>query len=622
MALYRQVNRYNKRSMVAHYVRTHRSSRWLLHRSLLSAVAVVLMLSSVSVAYAHPQIVSAEPAPDAQLDAAPSSVRIAFNEPIEEAFASVTVLDATGRAVDRGDSGRSPDDPRVLQVSLPSLDPGVYTVAWQAVGRDGHLVRGYFTFTILGAPPAPAAPDPTLQPTSALAMEDAPETPPVSLEPGPTPPLDLLALLRSVMLISAVTAIGGLVFLLVGLPLNGKGLTAPMRQMIAGASFLLLMATLAFLGLYTISVAGRLTLETLMVVARDTRLGQALVGRMALTLAFIATVRLSSRWSAGGGVVIGGLILLTFSSSGHAAATAQPFVSIALDWMHLAAATLWVGGLMALTVVLIRWKATPTPSLVRPALMRFSKLALVSVVILTISGAFAALSYLRDVSDLWVTDYGRALLAKTTLFALVAGFGAYHLGLVRRAAKHAATAATAIVQRMRHSVTLETALAMGVVGIAGVLTSLPHPGATPVQTPIVAVPAVAPEPASIIAEETAAPEEPAPPPTPQPFAATRPAGDLRVALHVEPAVVGRNLMRITVTDEQNQLRDVQRVRVMLRLNDRDIGETSVIAEPEGEGRYVVRDQMLGIAGVWRVQVQVRRIDADDVMADFLVLIRR
>lgn len=583
----------------------------------MSAVAVWLILLSASVVYAHPQIVSAEPAPDAQLDAAPHSVRITFNEPIEEAFASVQVFDATGRAVDRGDGGRAPDDPRALHVSLPPLDPGVYTVAWQAMGRDGHLVKGYFAFTLLGVLPEPTVSAPTPQSTPTPVMNEAPETSPVSREPGSTPSVDLLALLRSVMLIGAVTAIGGWVFLSVTLISEGGDLAAPIRRMTASASFLLLVATLAFFVAHTIAVAGRVMPDTITAVARDTRLGQALAGRIALTMVFIGVMRFSNRWSHPGGVVIGGLILLTFSISGHAAATDRPFVSMALDWVHLAAVTIWVGGLIALTVVLLRRNAAPAPHFVRRALVRFSWLALASVVALTISGALAALSYLRDVSDLWVTAYGRTLLAKTALFALVAGIGAYHLGLVRRAAEHAAIAMT-VVLRMRRSAPFEAAFALVIVGVAGVLTSLPHLGAAPVQQPPVAAPTVAPEPTSVVVEETATPEEPAPRSDPQPFTAIQSAGDLRVALHVEPAIVGRNVMRITITDAQNQPRDVQRVRVMFRLSDRDIGETYVIAEPDGQGRYIVRNQTLGIAGVWRVEVQVRRIDADDLTVDFLL----
>jgi hypothetical protein len=115
---------------------------------------------------------------------------------------------------------------------------------------------------------------------------------------------------------------------------------------------------------------------------------------------------------------------------------------------------------------------------------------------------------------------------------------------------------------------------------------------------------------------------PLPPPTPQPFIATQPAGDLRVTLRIEPAAPGRNQLRILITDAQNRPRDVQRVRVTLRMRDRDIGETSVIAESDGRGTYVVRNQVIGIAGVWQVQVQVRRVDADDVTADFQLLIDR
>ncbi|MFQ3630121.1 copper resistance CopC/CopD family protein [Roseiflexus sp.] len=597
----------------------------LLRRSPIGAVVLVLMLLSAPAAYAHPQIVSVEPAPDAQIDAAPPLVRITFNEPIEEAFAAVQVLDATGRAVDRGDGGRAPDDPLALQVRLPPLDPGVYTVAWQAVGRDGHLVKGYFAFTILGAPPDAAAPALQLS-ADPPPLNDSPETSPIPPEAGSTPLVDLLALLRSVMLIGAVTAVGGWVFLWTALTSGSGRLAESIRRIIAGALLLVLIATLAFFAVHTIAVAGVLTADTITAVARDTRLGQALVGRMAFILIFIGLMRFSNQWSRTAGMVIGGLILLTFSIGGHAAATAQPLVSVALDWMHLAAATNWAGGLTALVVALIRRNDdTPDLHLVKHALMRFSWLALASVAVLTISGVFAALSYLRDVSDLWVTDYGRTLLIKTALFALLISLGAYHLRLVRMhttVLDRATTVTIAVMQRLRRSLPLEAALAIIVVGVAGVLTSLPHPAAAPVRPSIVAAPDVVPEPTGAVAEKTAAPEEPTSLPTPQPFTAIRAAGDLQVALHIEPAAIGRNLMRITITDTQNQPRDVQRVRVMLRLNDKDIGETYVIASPDGPGEYVVRDQTIGIAGMWQVQVQVRRIDADDVTADFLFAISR
>jgi Putative copper export protein len=584
----------------------------MIRRSVIIA-GLLLALSNAMVAYAHPQIVSVEPAPNARLEQAPERVRITFNEPIEEAFASIQVLDVTGRAVDRGDGGRMQDDPTTLSASLPPLEPGVYTVVWRVVGRDGHLVKGNFAFSIAGAPsgePSPfvPSPPPTTLPTEAGHAVDQP-APSRSSDPLPDA---ALAVLRSVMLIGAVVAVGGMFCqYVIAAPGNGR-FTRRMHLLAVGALLTLLVATLAFFAAHTLAITGRLTTDALVAVARDTRLGQALIARAILTLITLLLSNQRPRWAP---ALSGVLILLTFSVSGHPAATATPLTSILLDWIHLAAAAIWVGGLAALALALHQTgeEVNSAHNLhpFRTALTRFSRLALGSAAALAISGVIAALSYLRTVSDLWLTDYGRALLAKSVLFGILIGFGAYHALLLRReTAWHTGEKARALVRRFRRSLPLEATIAIVVAGIAGVLTSLPLPGAVAMPTPAIAPTVVASIPTVIVTPT------PLPPPTPQPFIATRPAGDLRVTLRIEPAVPGRNQVHILITDAQNRPRDVQRVRVTLWMRDRDIGETSVIAEPDGRGAYVVRDQLLGIARVWHVHVHVRRIDADDATADF------
>lgn len=590
----------------------------MIRRSVIIA-GLLFALSSAMAVYAHPQIVSVEPAPNARLEQAPERVRITFNEPIEDAFASIQVLDATGRAVDRGDGRRAQDDPTTLSASLPPLEPGVYTVVWRVVGRDGHLVKGNFAFSIAGAPsgePSPfvPSPPPTTLPTEAGHAVDQP-APSRSSDPLPDA---TLAVLRSVMLIGAVVAVGGMFCqYVIAAPGNGR-FTRRMHLLAVGALLTLLVATLAFFAAHTLAIAGRITPDALVAVARDTRLGQALVARAILTLITLLLSNRRPRWAS---ALSGVLMLLTFSVSGHPAATETPLASILLDWIHLAAAAIWVGGLAALALALLQTgeEVNSAPDLrpFRTALTRFSRLALGSVAALAISGVIAALSYLRTVSDLWLTDYGRALLAKSVLFGILIGFGAYHALLLRReTAWHTGEKARALVRRFRRSLPLEATIAIVVAGIAGVLTSLPLPGAVAMPTPAIAPTVVASIPTVIVTPT------PLPPPTPQPFIATQPAGDLRVTLRIEPAAPGRNQLRILITDAQNRPRDVQRVRVTLRMRDRDIGETSVIAESDGRGTYVVRNQVIGIAGVWQVQVQVRRIDADDVTADFQLLINR
>jgi copper transport protein len=403
----------------------------------------------------------------------------------------------------------------------------------------------------------------------------------------------------------------------IAVPGNGR-FTRRMYLLVVGALLTLLVATLAFFAVHTLAIAGRITPDALVAVARDTRLGQALVARAILTLITLLLSNRRPRWAS---ALSGVLMLLTFSVSGHPAATETPLASILLDWIHLAAAAIWVGGLAALALALLQTgeEVNSAPDLrpFRTALTRFSRLALGSVAALAISGVIAALSYLRTVSDLWLTDYGRALLAKSVLFGILIGFGAYHALLLRReTAWRPGEKVRALVRRFRRSLPLEATIAIVVAGIAGVLTSLPLPGAVAMPTPAIAPTVVASIPTVIVTPT------PLPPPTPQPFIATQPAGDLRVTLRIEPAAPGRNQLRILITDAQNRPRDVQRVRVTLRMRDRDIGETSVIAESDGRGTYVVRNQVIGIAGVWQVQVQVRRVDADDVTADFQLLIDR
>ena len=589
----------------------------MIRRSVIIA-GLLFALSSAMAVYAHPQIVSVEPAPNARLEQAPERVRITFNEPIEDAFASIQVLDATGRAVDRGDGRRAQDDPTTLSASLPPLEPGVYTVVWQAVGRDGHLVKGNFAFTIAGA--LPAEPSPFVPSPSPDARPDEMERAvdqPASRASDPLPDA-ALAVVRSVMLISANLAVGGMFCLyVIAVPGNGR-FTRRMYLLVVGALLTLLVATLAFFAVHTLAIAGRITPDALVAVARDTRLGQALVARAILTLITLLLSNRRPRWAS---ALSGVLMLLTFSVSGHPAATETPLASILLDWIHLAAAAIWVGGLAALALALLQTgeEVNSAPDLhpFRTALTRFSRLALGSAAALAISGVIAALSYLRAVSDLWLTDYGRALLAKSALFGLLIGFGAYHALLLRReTAWRPGEKVRALVRRFRRSLPLEATIAIVVVGIAGVLTSLPHPGAVVMPTHAIAPTVVAPIPTIIVMPT------PLPPPTPQPFIATQPAGDLRVTLRIEPAAPGRNQLRILITDAQNRPRDVQRVRVTLRMRDQDIGETSVIAESDGRGTYVVRNQVIGIAGIWQVQVQVRRVDADDVTADFQLLIDR
>src|SRR5258705_5301098 len=57
-----------------------------------------------------------------------------------------------------------------------------------------------------------------------------------------------------------------------------------------------------------------------------------------------------------GAALAAGAVLLVPGAAGHAAQTAPRLLALALDWLHLLAGSLWVGGLIGLLVL---WRTLP-----------------------------------------------------------------------------------------------------------------------------------------------------------------------------------------------------------------------------------------------------------------------
>jgi copper resistance protein C len=98
-------------------------------------------------AFAHAFLDRASPAVGSEIVAAPASLSLTFTEPIEPAFSSVQVTDASGGRVDQG-SLKTRDGGRVANIGLKPLSPGVYKVEWHVTSVDTHKTEGHFSFTV------------------------------------------------------------------------------------------------------------------------------------------------------------------------------------------------------------------------------------------------------------------------------------------------------------------------------------------------------------------------------------------------------------------------------------------------------------------------------------------
>jgi hypothetical protein len=119
-------------------------------RALLLAAVAVLPGASIRCAFAHALLDKSEPARRATLTKPPAAVRLWFNERLEPAFSSLDVVDAAGRPVTTDSARVSARDPKLLELALPALAPGAYTVRYKVLSVDGHTVKASFPFTVKG----------------------------------------------------------------------------------------------------------------------------------------------------------------------------------------------------------------------------------------------------------------------------------------------------------------------------------------------------------------------------------------------------------------------------------------------------------------------------------------
>ena len=112
--------------------------------------------------------------------------------------------------------------------------------------------------------------------------------------------------------------------------------------------------------------------------------------------------------------------LALIGSSSHLTALSESSWAQGVAMAHLLGAGVWVGGLPPLALLLcdVGQKTTaPDPYAVR-ALLRFSRVSLFMVVVLTVSGVASAWLLVGGVVGLIGTNYGLLLLAKLGVLAL------------------------------------------------------------------------------------------------------------------------------------------------------------------------------------------------------------
>jgi copper transport protein len=431
-------------------------------------VGAAVALAFPATAFAHASLEHTWPSFRQRVEISPASVRMNFDQAVTVLPGSVTVYGAGGSVLSR--QARSGADKHFVVTPVRKLPKGPYTVRWHVLSGDGHVVSGVFTFGVRYAAPPP---------TDAYGAS------------GPTRTEHVV---RWAYFLALALLVGGMGFRL--LVVRGPLPRAAERRFFVvtgvGAVAVLEVGIAAFLLRAEDALQlpfGRLLYGDLSPIVGGTRFGQAFIA-MTLGFALVAAL-LYLAWLTDRTIFLWPAFLLGLgfasglSLSGHSAADAgSSWLSELADWIHLSAATLWMGGLLQLVVVV--WPAAP--ELRRAAFLRFSKLATVLVACLVCAGVYLSVLRLPQLSDLWTHGYGHVLLVKLGLVCVALSWGAVHHFVARPALERGDGG---ILTRLPRSLAGESTVAMAVLLAAAVLVDSkppPQPSKPPTAQPVLRAP--------------------------------------------------------------------------------------------------------------------------------------
>ena len=390
-------------------------------RRLIFVPLVLALVLIPGAAQAHSVITSSQPMAGQRLGTAPGVVILEFSEALNTKLSRAIVTDPTGKRFTGGASGEE------IRVRLSTNAPGVYRVDWSTVSTlDGHTWRGSFEF----------------------GVGVTPRTPPQEAGLGPRSDDLFLAVGRWVEALALLLAMG---MVLVRRLARGRPELDWIRTRIAPALAIALIAGLAVVLGEAVTAAGSASPSAVVSYVTTSLPGFARLVRLgleglALTAALVGAPAVWI-WLAGS---IG-----TLAASGHGAAVHPAWWGITVDGVHLLAAGVWAGGILALATQRPPggWRSPAA----RELLMRFSPPALTAFTVTVGFGAIQAFQELGTAHALVGSSYGQVLLVKIGLVALM-------------------VPASVVAWRLRRPhLRFEGALAVFVVAAAAIMAAFPVP---------------------------------------------------------------------------------------------------------------------------------------------------
>jgi copper resistance protein D len=128
-------------------------------------------------------------------------------------------------------------------------------------------------------------------------------------------------------------------------------------------------------------------------------------------------------------LALGLIAAMTETATGHASDAGDFSVAEIMDWLHLAAASVWGGGLFVLSLIILpklTGRGEQKAPLIAGCARRFSRIAAIAVWIIALTAVYHARVYVGSVDALVKTPYGQTIIAKIVLFFFLLSLGAFN----------------------------------------------------------------------------------------------------------------------------------------------------------------------------------------------------
>jgi copper transport protein len=410
-------------------------------------ILLIILVPTIPKSYAHAFVIKSDPSPSQSLTTPPAKVDVYFSEPVDLRYSKLSVIDSNGKQIDNKDIQHINGDQTTLSVTLPSsrLKDGVYTVTTKVLSQvDGHVTDNAFVF---GVGESGTSKNLSVAAGANTNKQGAQFYIPDAIARFP-------ALVGQVIIVgSAFTSlwlwrpISKINWFSDVLKQTRKSVDRRLTILMVIGSTILVISDFGIIYVQAASINVGIS-EAIM-----TKFGNVWVVRVVLSFVLLLISLLEYRklkkdddkiTISNDGIIsllaIGLVTLLTTSLVGHGAANGI-MLPITIDLIHNLAASLWIGGViyLALVVVPAIRKSTSLDKFMKISMIsiiipRFSSIPVVILGIIVITGP--SLLYILE-SNLGLTLaslYGKILIVKLLLATVMICIGGFNQFIVHRKA--------------------------------------------------------------------------------------------------------------------------------------------------------------------------------------------